>query len=400
MSRIATLISTALSIALVSVCPWLASAQDDSAARLCLSLLQIDIKDTNQVFADEDHFNEFKSALQTANFNSYKDLEKAGGSLGLDIPIAKAIIGLSASAENDTGIFQQEMAKFLSTSYSKRMDRGRFQSVASHINSQLLSVAQECNSKYFETLKDRIRLSIEVEPQSYGKFVIKMFANTPQTMTERLVINQIEPADLITCTENGKALSLGTARPDNQALLNCAKDENQQILLVFRTNLGSPTIRLPSKPTQQSLASTKPLRCAIGKTGNSAAPQAGERIDILLDGEPLGYLLGLKDGEFAPGIDNLVRKYGYPGEHADRGFLTFDCYDGEEHQLTFKRNRYPEGPCTATVEGPKFSHDISFTLWDRDPADVHGVKPPRMYCSAAYISCGGRLDPCLGSPIK
>jgi len=230
-----------------------ANAQGDAAARLCQSLLAVDIKDTSQTYSDEEHFSQFQNLIKSANLSSYQDFEQAGDSLGINIPIASDLLGLTNDSHDNSGVFQKQVSEFLTTSYGQRMDRGRNMSAFSRINTQLLDVERNCQDKYFASLRDRVQLSIEIDPNSYTSFTLIITANIKQSLNRPLVIDQIEPAELVQCNEQGHTVQLGIDRPSDQAALSCSKEEKTDVTLRIVTNAGiSPPIHIPAKPTRRA----------------------------------------------------------------------------------------------------------------------------------------------------
>jgi hypothetical protein len=245
-----------------------ARAEDDPAAKICLAVLTVDIKDTNSSQSEEEHFNQYKSILKTAQFKSYQELQSSGQSIGINIPIAAGLIGLSEDAKSDSGKFQKEMADFLNSTYSEKRDKIRTSSRSSTINSQLLSVAENCHNQYFESLRDRIRFLVEVEPNGYATYNITITANVPAGVEHQFIIRQIEPSGVVTCTENGEPVSFGTNRESHVVLLKCVKPETTSIVFRVLTSVGvAPPVTLGARPTgtEEEVAP----KVVVGKWGPS-----------------------------------------------------------------------------------------------------------------------------------
>jgi hypothetical protein len=226
--------------------------QDDPANRVCLALLAQNVQDTKSVYSDEFHFNQYQSVLKTANFSSYQEYANQGASMGIDIPIADGIIGFSGDYKSDSGTFQQQMNQFLSTSYAESLARNQYSESTATMNAQYLAVARDCQDHYYDTLKDRFKLSVTVEPASYSQFILKIAGYIPPPFNQNnyLVIQQIEPASDVQCTENGSKPSFPETKQDGNAVYTCSKSDSQNIQLAVLTNLGySQPLNLPSKVT-------------------------------------------------------------------------------------------------------------------------------------------------------
>ena len=52
-----------------------------------------------------------------------------------------------------------------------------------------------------------------------------------RVLNRPLVIQQLEPAESVHCTENGQPVALGIDRPTDQAVLSCTKDEDTDLTL-------------------------------------------------------------------------------------------------------------------------------------------------------------------------
>lgn len=227
-------------------------AQTDPAASVCLAVLKQNLYDSNDVYSAQYHFSQYQNILKTANFSSYADYASKGAGLGLDIPLTDGLIGFSGDYKSDNSTFQQQMSSFLSSQYNESVDQAIFSQHSVTIDKQLVNVADHCQQNYYETLKDRLKLSIQVAPNSYASFTVKVVAYIPPpfNVSQNLQVTQIEPNPDVKCTKGGAAVSLPiTSDSSNIILLSCTKDAAKNIQFAIATNLGlSDPLSLPPTP--------------------------------------------------------------------------------------------------------------------------------------------------------
>ena len=237
---------------------WSSPAYAD-ADDLCLSVMRGDIKDRESRYSEEDTFKRYQNIFKTAHFKSYEEMSGASGNLGIDIPIADALLGLSAGGKTDSRTFQNEVDQFLNSTYDEARAHSKSDVRKEVINAQLLSVVENCHNRYFGSLRDRVGLSTTVDLNDYSSFTISLESTIPAVTEQGLIIQQIEPAALVRCTENGKPVALGISRLSQVALMECIKDSERTVNLRIRTNAGiSNVMVLPKPPPPQPIHAAAP----------------------------------------------------------------------------------------------------------------------------------------------
>jgi len=234
--------------AVVSFPTTVLAQQDDPASRVCLALLKQNVQDTNNVYSEQFHYEQYQNILKTANFSSYQQYSDQGGGLGITIPIADALIGFKGDYKTNSNTFQQEMSQFLSTNYAQSTTQYFYSQQTATMNSQLLAVAKDCQDHYYNTLKDRAQLSVTVEPDNFSEFVVKIVGYIPPPYDQHLKfqVTQIEPIPAVKCTESGRPVRLPETPTNGIALMTCTKDRNSNVQLAVATNLGlSQPLNLP-----------------------------------------------------------------------------------------------------------------------------------------------------------
>lgn len=228
------------------------AAQTDPAAAVCLAILKQNLYDSNDVYSAQYHFAQYQNILKTANFSSYAEYASKGAGLGLDIPLADGLIGFSGDYKSDNSTFQQQINTFLSSQYNESVDQAIFSQHSVTIDQQLVNVADHCQQNYYDSYKDRIHLSIRVEPNSYASFTVKLvgYIPPPFNVTQKLQVTQIEPSPDVKCKQGGADVSLPIVSDNsNIVLLTCTKDAGKNVQFAIATNLGlSDPINLPPTP--------------------------------------------------------------------------------------------------------------------------------------------------------
>lgn len=224
--------------------PAFAGAED-----LCLSVMKGDIKDRESRYSEEDTFRRYQNVIKNAHFRDYQEMSDQGGSLGLNIPIADALLGISAEGKSNSGSFRKEVDEFLNSTYDEARSHSQQDIRKETINSQLLSVVENCHNQYFGSLRNLVGLSTTVDLNDYSSFTVSLESTIPASTEQGLIIKQIEPIGLVRCTENGEPVALDKARPSQLALMECTKDPDKRVNLRIRTNAGiSNLMVLPSPP--------------------------------------------------------------------------------------------------------------------------------------------------------
>jgi hypothetical protein len=226
--------------------------ESDPGANICTSIFQSDMHDTNNVYSDQYHFSQFQGLLKTANFQSYQDYSQKGADLGIDVPVGDIIIGFSGDYKSNDQTFRTEMNEFLSSTFQEDMQHNVFSEQVTHINSMYLAVANSCVTKYFDSLKDKLKLSVSVSPSSYSEFTVTVTGYLPQGVASNspFKITGIEPTPDVRCTSHGRPVKFPKTYSTGQAAFACKKDAEKQYFFTVITDpigISVPSL-LPAKP--------------------------------------------------------------------------------------------------------------------------------------------------------
>jgi hypothetical protein len=266
------LLGMLFALAATSSCAW---AQQDPGASICLAVLKENLYDSQDVYSAQYHFSQYQSILKSANFSNYSDYSNQGAGLGLNIPLADALIGFSGDYKTDSGTFQQQMSTFLSSQFNESVDESIFSQQTETIDKQLVQVADNCQKNFYDTLKDRIKLSIRVEPDDYSKFGVKVvgYIPPPFDVNTHLEITQIEPTPDVQCTASGQAIHLPIVSDGSDiVLLTCTKDPNKNVQFAMATNLGlSDPLALPATPPTRPAQNNTPKAIKVSWTEDHPA---------------------------------------------------------------------------------------------------------------------------------
>ena len=127
----------------------------------------------------------------------------------------------------------------------------------STLNKSLLTVADNCQKNYFDTLRDRIKLTVSIEPTDYQASLVSISGYIPQSLATQFRIDNYEPFPIVRCYLKNKPVRLPMHVATHRGLLTCVKQAGKEVPFQITTNLGnSVSILLPKVPPQAPQAST------------------------------------------------------------------------------------------------------------------------------------------------
>ena len=272
------------------VSPTCFAQSNDGAIAICTALLGKGVYDTHSSYSSEDRFNLYKNSLSSYDFKSYKEYSDTAGSLGVDIPVADIVVGLSADSKTDSGKFQQEFSSFKSSTWSQVQSRILNTDNDSHISSSLLTVYDHCQQNYFATVAATLGVVVKVTPQSPpSSFTLDIVGSVPPGGVQGLSITNVEPSNLVSCSVNGHKISYPWSEPThtNSAILNCQKDPAKQVFVSVKSNLGQrteimvPAARNPINDLQDRVALLDVRVSTIAKQLSDALSQTHKPMMLL-----------------------------------------------------------------------------------------------------------------------
>jgi hypothetical protein len=241
--------------------PSIVQTSVDPAAAICTELYKMRLDDRDNILSESNHRQQLKTMLRHSDLQSYNDLQSSSQKLGIDVDLVGQQMGLDESSRNDAQKFQKKLQTFLVSSDEDTADSSILVNKSSRLNSNLLNVIKNCHAHYFNSLRNVVKLSVEVVPQSYKAFSVNIEANIPAEEELPLKITQLVPSGAIHCTDS-KHKPIGTRTivvPAQRTILECTKDPLASIEFAVVSNAGtSPFLSIPSKPmTTAKSASAK-----------------------------------------------------------------------------------------------------------------------------------------------
>ncbi len=213
---------------------------------MCNAVFNNSIRNNYEVLSDKQRFKLLQSQLCSANFESYSSYSASAASLGIDVPVADIVLGLSGSASEKSGSFKQSYAAFCTSSYDRYQFRDLFQSKASEISSVLLNSWNKCIETQKDAFLGRQGVFMSLSPNSDLKtFIASIEVRNSITTGARL--QAVHPDGLVQCRRGGKLVAAGYMFNSKVFDLTCAKPADRDINFSVETDQGkTPIAALPA----------------------------------------------------------------------------------------------------------------------------------------------------------
>jgi hypothetical protein len=222
-------------------------------------------------------------SLNRDNFQSFSN---SATSIGLDIPIAKGIIGLDVSHEQNAGEFQSRLNLFCSSQYATYDRKDFFKVSTASVSHDLADTLKFCIQNQREALLNIKGAFVTIAPQGgLRNFVANLQLKSP-AQAVAVKITTIAPEGQVSCVYKGNVVKPDTLLDGFNESLSCTKDPMAAINLVISTNLGTTEpVSVPAETgridelNEDIIALTTRLT-AIEETGKSEVA----RLDGLVKG--------------------------------------------------------------------------------------------------------------------
>lgn len=232
------------------------TAQAQSPATVgavCNAALSQGIRDNYFVLSEREMFESYQRRLCDAKFSSYQSFSESAGSLGLSVPIAEGIIGLSGDNASKGGRFQESYSKYCSATYFDSEYKQRFTSYSSQVSSVLATNWVRCHELHLDAWvkSNNLGTFLDVVPQdSFAEFTVIL--DNKKVQAGNVKINNISPQDNVTCSRAGQPVVPGkTEVNQNKFSLTCTKHPMKEVQFSVETNSGvSNVVRVPANASK------------------------------------------------------------------------------------------------------------------------------------------------------
>jgi hypothetical protein len=208
-----------------------AFAQQGMNPEMCERLFDVGLAKYD-VASDTTRFSVFHDNLCTSHMDTYQSFSNSSGSLGISIPVAKQILGLTGSEEQNNSNYHQIWDQMCHQQAKQDYFRERFKSSSSTVSTELNTSFTTCMNTYRETFLGTHKVLVTADPYpNLEGFTATIYLNSQGLLGHEPKINSIAP-DGLNCTYHGAPVVLGTtALTQAQSILNCQKPADDQVTL-------------------------------------------------------------------------------------------------------------------------------------------------------------------------
>jgi hypothetical protein len=214
---------------------------------VCNAAFSQGISDNWYLFTERQQFEAYQYRLCNAKFESYQAFQAAGATLGLDIPLAEGLIGLTGSFDQKSGQFKQAYEKLCTSTYFSASDHVRYQSYISQVSSALTQSWNKCQELHLQTYLQQKGVFLSVAPIGQTEqFVSRL--QIKNEFTGNVTITALHPDQSVDCYRGGTKVMPGTTTINIRDFsLTCHKDPSAELAFTVETNFGqSNQVRVPA----------------------------------------------------------------------------------------------------------------------------------------------------------
>ncbi len=238
---------TNLACALVVLTGILSAEGQVPTAEVCNAAFSQGISDNWYVFTERQQFEAYQHRLCYAKFDTYEQFQSASATLGLDIPLAEGLLGLSGTYDQKKSSFKQSYEKFCTSTFYAASDHQRYQSYISQISSVLTQSWNKCQELHLNAYLQQKGVFVSVAPMGQAEqFVSRV--QVKNEFTGNVKITALHPEQSVVCYRGGAKVVPGTTTINIRDFsLTCHKDPTQELVFNVETNFGqSNQVRVPS----------------------------------------------------------------------------------------------------------------------------------------------------------
>lgn len=230
-----------------------AAATDDGVGGVCNAALGQGIRDNYHLLSEKQQFDSYQQRLCDAKYSSYDSFRTGATQLGLSIPIATGLLGISGGSSTQDKDFSEKYSKFCAASYFDKEYKEKFSSYVSQVSTVLADNWLRCHELHLDAWvkRNQYGVSISAIPQdTFSDFTVNV--ETRKVETGKVVIGNISPAGLVKCMRNGEEVAPGkTEVQQNQFQLDCTKSPLRDISVSIETNAGvSNSVKIPANTSK------------------------------------------------------------------------------------------------------------------------------------------------------
>ena len=234
---------------LISIFLSISSNAWSQQAEICNAALSSGIRDNYYVLTESEQYDQYQRRLCDARFESYEKFQQSESSLQLDIPVAKTIIGLKGSHDQNSSRFSEKYSNYCESNYSQDNYRDRFTSVTKRVSKALAASWLACQKLHVDswTAINKYGLFISASLQdNYSEFTI--LVNRRSAVVDPIEITDISPAGDLRCHRGGEAFDPKVRIDRREFTFTCSKSPDRALQVVLDTSEGiSNSIRIPSR---------------------------------------------------------------------------------------------------------------------------------------------------------
>lgn len=214
---------------------------------VCNVALDAGLRNRYDVLTEQERYSQYRNRLCQIEASTLEQFEGRAGSLGLNIPLAKGMLGLSGSRSSQSGRFQSAYSEFCASTYADNTFRSRFSQSIAEVNETLANNWERCHSQYLNTYLqlNQTGTFISFVPQDdYQQFTVEV--TRKDTRVGDTSIENISP-ESVRCRYGSQDVIPGATTIDsNNFTLNCVKPEYSEVRFSLMTQAGvSNAINVP-----------------------------------------------------------------------------------------------------------------------------------------------------------
>lgn len=236
-----------------------AEATSESVPQSCnIALSQI--RENYFLLSEKEQFDDYQRRLCDEKFLSFDEFSSRGTELGLDIPLAKGMLGLSGSSDSQKSSFIEKYEKFCELNSATNAAKNRYLSNVSKISDALANNWLKCHELHLNAYIEKYKYGtfIDVVPQDdFREFSVKVARYSKRP--DKVVIKSINPGRSVDCFWGRTKIEEGKTEIElNEFTLSCEKHPSRSIQFSIDTQEGaSNVVQVPSQTSKLLEMSSK-----------------------------------------------------------------------------------------------------------------------------------------------
>jgi hypothetical protein len=251
----------------------------------CNAVLSSGIRDNYFVFSKREQFELFQKRLCDTQYNKYSDFKSGTSEMGVDVPFAEGLIGLTGSAELKSNNFSETYKKYCESNFFNYSQKDQFISYSSKVNSSLTESWLACQKSginaWLTANQKGIFISATPSPD-LSTFAITVNRKN-SVSTQPIKINDILPSS-ISCTRGKGTFGVGSTVDQNEFQFECTKPPSKQIDVSIDTTDGvSNKVMIPAITSR--LDELQDSIDALTEKNSVLSQKLSSRVDRIVSGK-------------------------------------------------------------------------------------------------------------------